>query len=87
MRDALISFLVWLSAEPAALELDPPRAAAAVAAARSSLAVEAPAPPAPSPTPEKCCSDCGGTGVIVHGDGHRTPCPCPASCPCKRTKK
>jgi hypothetical protein len=73
MRDALISFLVWLSAEPAALELDPPRAAAAVAAARSSLAVEAP--------------DCGGTGVIVHGDGHRTPCPCPNTCPCKRSKK
>jgi hypothetical protein len=29
---------------------------------------------------------CGGTcrnGMIVHGDGHKTPCPCPADCRCK----
>jgi hypothetical protein len=84
MRDWLISVLVWLSAEPAVIEQESPRAAAAVAAARSSMAVEPPAPPAPQPQPEKCCSDCKGTGHIVHGDGHRTACPCPASCPCKR---
>lgn len=87
MRDALISFLVWLSAEPAALELDAPRAAAAVAAARSSMSTERPVPPEPAPAPGKCCDDCKGTGMITHGDGHRTPCPCPGSCPCKRTKK
>jgi hypothetical protein len=26
----------------------------------------------PHPDPSKCI--CKGTGVIVHGDGHRTPC-------------
>jgi hypothetical protein len=83
----IISVLVWLSADPAAIDRESPRAAAAVSAARASLAVEAPPEPAPTPKPETCCSDCGGTGMITHGDGHRTPCPCPASCPCKRSKK
>lgn len=35
------------------------------------------------PVAKKCCGACKG-GVIVHGDGHRTPCPCPADCECKR---
>lgn len=29
-----------------------------------------------------CCGHCDG-GVIVHGDGHVTDCPCPAGCKCK----
>lgn len=38
----------------------------------------------PAPVSEAC--KCGGTcvnGVITHGDGHRTQCPCPATCKCR----
>lgn len=31
---------------------------------------------------KKCCGACVD-GSIVHGDGHRTPCPCPPDCQCK----
>jgi len=31
-------------------------------------------PPAPEPESEDCI--CEGAGVVVHGDGHKTPCPC-----------
>lgn len=82
----IVAFLVWLSADPAAIDLEAPRAAAAVAAARASMAhdVAPPAPPAPGPKPPAPgkCTDCGGTGWIVHGDGHKTRCPCGAvACP------
>lgn len=30
----------------------------------------------------KCCGQCVN-GVITHGDGHKTPCPCPPDCKCK----
>ena len=30
-------------------------------------------PSGPDPDPEKCI--CGGTGVIIQGDGHKTDCP------------
>ena len=83
MWRSFIAFLASLAAEPAAIDQEQPRAAAAVAVAYAGFAVEAPAP-SPTPTPGKCCSDCGGKGYIVHGDGHRTPCPCPPSCPCKK---
>lgn len=83
MWRSFIAFLASLAAEPAAVDQEQPRAAAAVAVAYAGFAVEPP-PPAPKPEPSKCCSDCGGKGYIVHGDGHRTPCPCPASCPCKK---
>jgi hypothetical protein len=43
-------------------------------------------PPAPEPKPDECCNACKGTGYITHGDGHRTPCPCPPTCPCKKPK-
>lgn len=39
----VLAFLVWLSAEPAAIDVEAPRAAAAVAAARASMATEPPA--------------------------------------------
>ena len=32
---------------------------------------------------KKCCGGCKGTGFITHGDGHKTPCPCPPDCECK----
>lgn len=34
----------------------------------------------------ECCNQCNGTGFITHGDGHKTPCPCPDDCPCKANK-
>lgn len=38
-----------------------------------------------SPATE-CCGACQGTGLITHGDGHKTPCPCPPDCKCKQKK-
>lgn len=32
------------------------------------------------PSPVECT--CGGAKEIVHGDGHKTPCPCGANCVC-----
>jgi hypothetical protein len=56
----LVSWLVWMSADPVALDLEHARAAAAVSVARASMKVDRdPAPPAPAP---KAC-DCGGTCV------------------------
>lgn len=54
MRDLLIAWLVWLSADPVAVDAEAPKAAAAVAAARASMAVDAPQPPAP---PKPGCPD------------------------------
>lgn len=81
----LISWLVWLSAEPAAVDLERPRAAAAVALARASLATDEPTP-APTP-PSKCI--CGGTCVngFWRPDGRvQIACPCPRECDCKKPK-
>lgn len=84
----IVAWLVWLSADPVAVDLERPRAAAAVAAARASLAVDAPAPgpKPPAPTPGRCSGECGGRGYLVMPDGHRVACPCPATCPCKGGK-
>lgn len=75
---ALTAFLVWLTSTPHALELERPRAEAAVAAAYASLLPPspAPAPPNPAPPAPAVCPRCNGKGYIVHGDGHRTTCPC-----------
>jgi hypothetical protein len=74
----IVAWLVWLSADPVAIDLERPKAAAAVAAARASLAVDAPAPtpPAPGPKPPRpaVCSECGGKGYVVMPDGHRIAC-------------
>lgn len=85
---AIVGFLVWLSAEPQAVDLERPRAAAAVHAAMASLAKDGPtpAPAPPAPAPGKCCGECGGKGYLVMPDGHRVPCPCAATCPCKGGK-
>jgi len=89
MWQAFLAWLASLAADPVALDREAPRAAAAVAAAYASLATEAkPAPtpePGPQPKPGDCCKECGGKGYIVHGDGHRTACQCPPTCPCKAT--
>jgi hypothetical protein len=82
----LIAWLVWLSADPAAINLEAPKAAAAVAAARASMLPEEPAPPAPTPT----ACDCGSTCVrgIWKPDGRieqRCPCKC-KRCEAERTK-
>lgn len=89
----IVAFLVWLSAEPQAVDLERPRAAAAVHAAMASLATAAPKPPEPpplptppGPKPDRCCGECGGRGYLVMPDGHRVACPCPADCPCKKAK-
>ena len=83
-----VSWLVWLSADPAEIDRQAPRAAAAVAAARASMTPdESPAPP---PAPVECV--CGRTCVNGYWkpDGRiLQPCPCkcsrcvkkPASCP------
>jgi hypothetical protein len=35
------------------------------------------------PVKKVCCGACKN-GFIIHGDGHRTPCPCPPDCKCKQ---
>lgn len=37
---------------------------------------------APAKETTKCCGLCD-RGMITHGDGHQTPCPCPPGCECK----
>jgi hypothetical protein len=77
MRDLLIAWLAWLSADPVAASLEHPRAAAAVAAARASMEIDAP----PAPAPNAC--DCGQTCVRGQWkpDGKiQQAC----KCPCKR---
>jgi hypothetical protein len=78
----LLSILASLSADPAQIDQEAPRASAAVSVAYAATAPEKAPEPKPEPKPG-CCTDCGGKGYITHGDGHRTACPCPASCKCK----
>lgn len=84
--NAFVAFLVWLSSDPKAVDLEAPKAAAAVAAARASMLIEAPAPPAPAPT----ACDCGSTCVrgIWKPDGRieqRCVCKC-KRCEAERAK-
>lgn len=79
----LLSVLASLAADPAEIDREAPRASAAVSAAYATTAVDKAPQPTPEPPKPACCTDCGGRGYIVHGDGHRTACPCPASCKCK----
>lgn len=78
----LLAILASLSADPAQIDQEAPRASAAVSVAYAATAPERAPEPKPEPKPG-CCTDCGGNGFITHGDGHRTACPCPASCKCK----
>lgn len=86
MWQTVVAWLTWLAADPQAVSTEAAKASGAVSVAYAATAPDvaptpAPVPPAPKPA---CCQDCGGRGYIVHGDGHRTPCPCPPSCQCKR---
>ena len=76
---SLLALLASLSADPAEIDREPPRAAAAVAAAYASLAPEV-APPQP-PAPSACA--CGGKCVngVYKPDG-RIEMKCEANCPC-----
>jgi hypothetical protein len=85
MWQYILSVLASLAADPAQIDREAPRASAAVSAAYATTSHEKAPQPQPEPAPPKpgCCTDCGGRGYIVHGDGHKTACPCPASCHCK----
>jgi len=73
----LLSVLAALSADPAQIDREAPRASAAVSAAYATTAPERAPEPQPEPPKPKpaVCADCGGKGYIVHGDGHKTICP------------
>ena len=77
MWQYVLSVLAALSADPAQIDLEAPRASAAVSAAYAATAQEKAPEPAPEPHKPKpaVCVDCNGRGYIVHGDGHRTACP------------
>ncbi len=76
---SILAFLASLSADPAEIDREPPRAAAAVAAAYASLAPEV--TPTPPPAPAKC--GCGGKcqAGVYRPDG-RIEMKCEANCPC-----
>jgi hypothetical protein len=79
----MLALLASLAADPAQIDREAPRASAAVSAAYATTATEKAPEPKPEPPKPGCCTECGGKGYITHGDGHRTACPCPASCKCK----
>jgi len=88
-----MDFLVWLlslvSPAAAAIDAENARCAACVSVAYAVAATPTPplpAPTPPAPKPGECCAECKGTGFVVHGDGHKTPCPCPPTCKCKASK-
>lgn len=81
-----VAWLVSLSADTAAVDIEHPKAAAAVAAARASMIPDA--PPAPPPSPTAC--DCGKTCVrgVWKPDGkieQRCACKC-QRCVAERAK-
>lgn len=80
------AFVAWLLSLLAPASNDEAaRCAGAVAAAYASMVRQGPTPPEPGPEPKPgCCDECQGTGWITHGDGHKTPCPCPETCECKK---
>lgn len=82
----LKAFLAWLAALLAPSlptdDIEAARASAAVSVAVASMVADDAKPeptPGPKPPTPDVCPDCKGTGWIVHGDGHRTPCPCGAT--------
>jgi hypothetical protein len=83
---SLLAFLASLSADPAEIDREPPRAAAAVAAAYASLAPEVAPPPPPAPAPGKCA--CGGKcqGGVYRPDG-RIEMKCESTCTCGCRKR
>lgn len=84
-RTLLLVLLVGGCGGPAVVDVDKDQMRA-IASAAFAVAVLQPddgdvAPtPTPTPKPDNDC-DCEGKGFIVHGDGHKTPCPCD-NCQC-----
>ena len=76
---SLIAFLASLSADPAEIDREPPRAAAAVAAAYATFAPET----APTPPPAPAACGCGGKCVngVYRPDG-RIEMKCEKNCAC-----
>jgi hypothetical protein len=83
---SLLAFLAALSADPAEIDREPPRAAAAVAAAYASLSPDAAPTPPPAPAPAKC--GCGGkcSSGTYKPDG-RIVMQCEKDCPCGCRKR
>lgn len=81
----IVGWLAAVSADPAQIDREPPRAAAAVAVAYSGFATDAPPAP-PSPAPAKGCG-CEGKcqGGQYRPDG-KIVMPCEKDCPCKCRK-
>ena len=79
----LLAFLASLTADPAEIDREPPRAAAAVAAAYASFATET----SPTPPPIQACG-CGGKCVngVYRPDG-RIEMKCEANCPSCRKRQ
>jgi hypothetical protein len=74
----IVGFMVWLSAEPNAIERERPAAAAAVTLARASMEPDRPA--------RRRCQACDGKGFTVK-NGARWKCQACNGCPdgqCKR---
>jgi hypothetical protein len=67
-----LGFLVWLSADPNAVERERPLAAAAVTLARASMEPDRPQP--------KRCAACDGKGYTLR-NGSRWQCPACKGCP------
>jgi hypothetical protein len=81
---SLLAFLASLSADPAEIDREHPRAAAAVAAAYATLAPET--APTPPPAPARC--GCGGTcsSGIYRPDGRiEMKCEKDCSCGCRKS--
>ena len=76
---SLLACLASLSADPAEIDREAPRAAAAVAAAYATFAPDAPAPTPPAPA----AGGCGGKCVngVYRPDG-RIEMKCEANCAC-----
>lgn len=76
---SILAFLASLSADPAEIDREAPRAAAAVAAAYATFATET--APAPPPAPAAC--GCGGKCVagVYRPDG-RIEMKCEPNCAC-----
>ena len=76
---SLLAFLASLSADPAEIDREPPRAAAAVAAAYATFAPEA----APTPPPAPAACGCGGkcANGQYRPDG-KIIMQCEKNCPC-----
>ena len=75
---SILALLASLSADPAEIDREAPRAAAAVAAAYSAFAPET----SPAPTPIQAC-ECGGKCVAgVYKPDGRIEMRCEPNCPC-----